>query len=332
MDQQILFDARWIGNHGIGRFAREVRQRLAGVYADIPGHHPVSLRGLIESETVPRAMYQPGAFYLQPGYTPCLSWKGRSAFTVHDLIHLDIREESSGMKAQYYELVVKRAIRSERITTLTVSEFSRNRIAEWAGVPADRILVTHNGVAPSFTPAGPSKNIGRPYVLHVGNTKPHKNLSRLITALSDIPDILLVCSSRPDPHLLEHARTHRMADRLMFLSGIPEQDLPLWYRGAAVVAIPSLYEGFGLPALEGMACGTPVVASGRTALAEVINDAGVTINPEEVDSIRDGILTALNDTALRDLLVARGLSRARQFSWDEVAKNVNNALNQFSGD
>lgn len=321
----IVFDARWAGPHGIGRFAAEVRKRLRGPVADITGAHPVSARGLVESELLPHRFAGRGYTYFSPGYTPCLSWGGPHAFTVHDLIHLDVPAESSAIKTGYYDKVVKRAVRREG-AVLTVSNFSRHRIAGWAGVDPEKLTVVGNGVDDSFTPDGPRMQGPWPYLLHVGNTKPHKNLTRVLQALKGVPDLHLVCSSAPDQDLINLARRLGCDDRLHFRSGIPEADLPAFYRGAEAVVIASLYEGFGLPALEGMASGVPVVASDTTAVAEVVGDAAVTVDPNDVDTIRAGIETAVADDAVRARLRVAGPQRATRFSWDRVGQSVVAAL------
>lgn len=325
----VIFDARWGGPHGIGRFAREVRATLPSSTVDVIGHHPVSPLGLLESEALPHLARPRGdgeALYLSPGYTPCLSWRGRSAFTVHDLIHLDVADESSRVKATYYDQVVRRAVREPRVRTLTVSQFSRDRIAEWAEIDPEMITVVGNGVDESFCPQGRRQRAERPYVLNVGNTRPHKNLHRLVAALARVPDITLVCSAASDPDLLETARRLGVQDRLVFLSGISEDDLAAWYRGAEAVVIPSLYEGFGLPALEGMACGTPVVASSTTSLGEVVGSAGVLVDPTSADSIAEGLSRVLTDDGLREDLRTAGPRRAAEFSWQAVSERVHAAL------
>ena len=321
----IVFDARWAGPHGIGRFACEIRKRLPGAVTDVTGAHPVSAHGLVESEVLPHRVGSPGDTYYSPGYTPCLSWRGPHAFTVHDLIHLHVPAESSWVKHAYYEQVVRRAVRGPG-AVLTVSRFSRDRIADWAGIDAGKIIVVGNGVGPSFTAQGPRKVAPWPYLLHVGNTKPHKNLSRVVQALVEVPDIHLVCSSVPDTGLIELAQRLGCADRLHFLSGISEADLPSFYRGATAVVIASLYEGFGLPALEGMASGIPVIASATTALAEVVGRAAVTVDPTDVESIRTGLEIAIGDEAVRAELREAGPRRAREFSWDRVAQSVQDAI------
>ena len=112
----------------------------------------------------------------------------------------------------------------------------------------------------------------------------------------------------------------------MFLGQVPDGDLPRLYRGAVAFVFPSLYEGFGLPPLEAMACGTPVVSSAATSLAEVVGDAAVLIDPLEIESIAEGIDRVVEDAALREALVARGLTQAQTFSWEVTASKTWSAL------
>lgn len=325
--QKILYDTRWIGEHGIGRFAREVRARLPAGTLDLTGTDPVSPQGLLELEWQALRHQRPGTVFYSPGYAPPVTWLGPLVFTVHDLIHLDVPEEASRFKALYYGRVVRPAMhRSRRV--LTVSEYSRQRLLEWSGVSPEGVVVVGNGVDPTYSPHGPRHEPGYPYVLYVRNTKPHKNVEGLLRAfaLLDEPDVRLVLSG-PADDLTRHAALRLgVLNRVVFAGRIPEAQLPAYYRGAAVVTMPSLYEGFGLPALEGMASGVPVVVSGTTSLPEVVGTAGLLVDPMDPESIADGLRRALGDTELRRALVASGLERARQFSWDDVAARVRGAL------
>jgi glycosyltransferase involved in cell wall biosynthesis len=272
-----------------------------------------------------RARRQTGScHYFSPGYCPPLRWAGPVAFTVHDLIHLDVAGERSGIKHAYYERVVKPAAKRANVV-FTVSEFSRTRILEWAGIPSEQVVVAGNGVDDAYFEVGPGATLGRPFILHVGNHKPHKNLSRLIAAFAMLADddVLLALTGDSDPALMGVARDCGVADRVRFLGRVPEADLPSFYRGAAALAIPSLYEGFGLPALEGMAAGRPVVASDRTALPEVVGNAGIMVDPTDVESIAQGLSVAISDSAAIQRSSHLGPRRARRFGWNEVADRVN---------
>jgi glycosyltransferase involved in cell wall biosynthesis len=319
-----MFDARWSGSHGIGRFAAEVSRRLPWRVEPIHGAHPVSRRGLVELDLLlRRARRRTGAqHFLSPGYCPPLRWPGSLSFTIHDLIHLDVIEERSVGKHLYYERVVRSAAR-RALVVYTVSQFSRGRIIEWSGLHEDRVVVVGNGVDERFFAAGRGLHRARPYVLHVGNHKPHKNLRRLIAAFSALreTDLELVLTGDACAELVEVAKRCHVADRLVFTGRVPEEQLPALYRGAVAVAIPSLHEGFGLPALEAMAAGRPVVASNASALPEVVADVGILVDPKDVESIAHGLSLAVSDSAI-ELAQHRGPLRARDFSWDVVAERL----------
>lgn len=249
-------------------------------------------------------------------------------FSLHDLIHLRVRAEASPTKVVYYETVVRSAVR-RNARILTVSEFSRGEILNWLKVSEDRVVVVGNGVGDAFVPQGPRYEPGYPYVLHVGSHKPHKNLPRLLEALVRVPsEIRLLLSGFPNHSILEHIQRLGLRSRVVFAGMIPEDILPMYYRGALALLIPSLYEGFGLPAVEAMACGTPVLASNATALPEVVGDAGLYVDPHDAQDIAMGIRKLVEDSALRADLRRKGLERATRFSWDRVAELTSRVLQE----
>ena len=332
MKSAMVFDARWIGTHGIGRFAAEVRQRLPASTTDLTGTDPVSLRGLMELEIQAlRSGLGKNTIFFSPGYAPPLSWRGPLVFTIHDLIHIDVPEERSKFKTLYYNTVVRPGIhRAGRV--FTDSEYSRNRILEWSGAEESKVVVVSCGVSDRFSPVGPVHSPGYPYIFYVRNAKPHKNTLGLIRAfaLLNEPGLRLLLSGKPDPHLQHEALRLGVLDRVVFAGRIPEEDLPTYYRGALVVTMPSFYEGFGLPPLEGMASGVPVVVANATSLPEVVGDAGLLVDPADIESIADGLHRALTDQSLRQTLIARGLERARHFTWDKVGSRIRQELDQLS--
>ncbi|WP_027482712.1 glycosyltransferase family 4 protein [Deinococcus pimensis] len=325
---RLLVDDRWSGQHGIARFSREVLARLgpSGAISAVPLMHPAEpvLLGLELTRRRPDV-------YFSPGFTPPLWSPVPFVFTIHDLIHLDVPEESSRGKRLYYDLVVRPAAR-RAARVLTVSEFSRRRIVEWAGVPGKRVVNVGNGVGEAYTPEGARHEPGYPYLLYVGNRKPHKNVPRLVEAFArlDVPDLRLVLSGGPDDDTRHLALRLGVLDRVVFAGLIPEVDLPAYYRGAVALAYPTLYEGFGLPALEAMACGTPVVTSNRTSLPEVVGDAALLVDPEDVEVIVAALTRVVADFALRTALASRGLARSRLFSWDRTAALVARVLEEAS--
>jgi len=212
--------------------------------------------------------------------------------TIHDLIHLHHRNP---LARAYARSMIGRAVRRSS-AVITVSNAVRSDIASTFG-HAEKISVTPNGVDAVFTPNGP-KAEGR-YFLFVGNEKPHKNVDRLIAAAKsiDVP-LVRVGSSR-------------------FVSN---EELAALYRGAIALVMPSLEEGFGLPALEAMACGTAVITSNAPALVELTREAAIHVDPKSVAAISDAMTRVMRDENVRAAMIERGLARARDFSWRRCAE------------
>ena len=189
--------------------------------------------------------------------------------------------------------------------------------------PDEKIVVTPNGVDPAFTPEGPSPD-GRPYALVVGTLQPRKDPDAAIEALAllDDSDLRLVFAG-PDKggraHAERTAERAGLATRVEFKGHVPQEELAALYRGAACLVFPSRYEGFGLPALEAMASGTPVVATSAGALPEVTGDAAILVPERSPTALAGGIERALAD---RERLVAAGLARAAEFTWAETARRT----------
>ena len=328
---RILVDSRWVGPHGIGRFAREVLKRL-------PAHETFASRprplGLLDTLATARAIrrVRPDV-YFSPGFNAPASSAVPFVFTIHDLIHLRVAGESGPLRRAYYRLVVRPGAR-RAFRVLTVSQHSKKDILAWSGLPAERVVVVGNGVGAEFSPDGPAHRPGYPYLLHVGGHKPHKNLLRLFEAFAASGlshELRLVLTGRADRAAGRLVRRVHLEGRVIFVGELSDKDLPAWYRGAAALVIPSLYEGFGLPAIEAMACGTVVLASNVTALPEVAGDAALMVDPCSVDAIAEGIRSVVLREELRKTLVAEGLRRCKAFSWDQTAEKVRQVLEQAAG-
>ncbi len=262
--------------------------------------------------------------------------------TVHDVIQFVLPEYAwRKISRAYFGLVSAGARRANAI--ITVSECSKRDIVKLLGVPPQRIHVIGNAVDDSLYPvrdawllAGVRERyrIGPRFILYFGGFDLRKNVPRLIEAYARLPasvrkEYQLVIAGRnqhlghplfPDPR--------RTVDRLglegsvIFTGQIREQDKAPLYSAATVFAFPSLYEGFGMPVLEAMACGTPVVTSNSSALPEVVGDAGLLVNPYDVDEICRGLCELLEDQGRREDLARRGLERARLFTWRQVAEQT----------
>ena len=319
---RILADYGWVGPHGIGRFAKEVLARLDDVdRLPIEGNPASPLRPFVLGRKLRKL--RPDAFF-NPGFMPPAGRTVPFVFVIHDLIHLRCPSEATLAKKLFYRTLIRPGAR-RAYRVLTVSEFSRREILEWSSLPPERVVVVSNGVGDGFTPDGATHSPGYPYLLYVGADRPHKNLPRLLRGLaeSEIDDeIRLILTCRASRELLRHRADLGLTDRVVFAPAISDDQLGGYYRGAMATVLVSLYEGFGLPALESMACGTPVVVSQATSLPEVVGQAGLWVRPTEVDSIAHGIHSIVTDAELSRRLAREGIDRARQFTWDKTARKV----------
>lgn len=325
----IYFDERWIGPHGIGRFATEVSSRCKFERLGLEGN-PLDL---IDPWRLRQALLslRPKHFF-SPGFNPPLGRPCSFSLTVHDLIHLEVQAERSVAKSLYYDLVVKPALKNAAVV-FTVSEYSRGRIIDWSGISPNKIVCVGNGVESVFSPEGERWENSRPYLLYAGNQKPHKNVEGLVEAfaasnLKDDFDVLL--TGTLSDSVARAIAAHGLEDRVQSLGLVAEADLPALYRSAYAVVMPSRYEGFGLPLVEAMASGTPVLCSNRTSLPEVGGEAVAYFEPDDLDSF----VLGLNGLLARDVcnrLSSAGLERSKQFSWDQVAAKVSGAISGVLG-
>jgi glycosyltransferase involved in cell wall biosynthesis len=229
-----------------------------------------------------------------------------TVLTVHDLAILRAPEAFPRWHRLYGTAGLRRVLRAAD-AIVAVSEFTRREVVELAAVAEERVRVVPNGVDPVFTPDGPRAE--GDYVLAVGTLEPRKNLERAVEAAREAGVELRVVG----------ARGWGGVDVDGWVGEIPDSELAALYRGARSVLYPSLYEGFGLPVLEAMACGAPVVTSLDTAMVEIAGDAAVLVDPLDVSAIAAGILAA---DARRDELSRAGLERAREFTWQRSADAV----------
>jgi glycosyltransferase involved in cell wall biosynthesis len=232
------------------------------------------------------------------------------------------------MKKIYYRSVLSIAI-SKSEFVLTVSEFSKQEILDKFRVKSGKIIVVGNGVGGRFRTTGNVYDHGSPYLLYVGNTRPHKNVEAAIKgyARSGIQDqVRLLLSGSATESLVEVIEGAGVKGEVDFAGFIPEEDLPAFYRGATALIHPSLHEGFGLTVLEALACGTAVVASNKTAIPEVTGDAAYLFDPTSIDEIASAVRRIVLDDSLRMLLEKRGPKRAEKFKWNEVARRTESAL------
>jgi glycosyltransferase involved in cell wall biosynthesis len=262
--------------------------------------------------------------------------------TIHDILFESHPDLFEGAFSERSKALIRRSARRAEIV-LTVSEFSRRALIEHYGLPSGKVRVTPNGVDRRVfrpiadDPHGARKRHGLEgaFVLAVGRIEPRKNLVRLMRAFSRARERLsggvrLVIAGQEDfrsRDVLQEATRHPQGS-IVFLGAVPDEDLPALYNLAEAVAYPSLVEGFGIPILEAMACGTPVLASPRGALPEVGGDAVLWAEPEDEEALARGLERILTDSELRERLRAAGPPRARLFDWDETAKRTLEAYHE----
>jgi len=258
--------------------------------------------------------------------------------TIHDCIHLMFPQYLPNRLAYAYARAQMWSAARRSDCILTVSEASKRDILHLFNVPPEKIVVVYNAIDNHFSVTPSEDAVARvreryqldhKFVLYVGNIKPHKNLVRLIEAfhelrqgeLEDLKLLIIGDQISKVPALRRAVHRHKLHKQVRFLGYVADDQLAILYRLASVFAFPSLYEGFGLPPLEAMASGTPVVTSNVSSLPEVVGDAAVLVNPYDVDAIVDGLRRVLTDPVLAADMSRKGIERAREFSWERsVAK------------
>lgn len=324
----IIFDTSWSGSGGIGRFADSINTRMQLIKNIRFTQRPASpISTLINTLKMLQYGSARDVFFF-PGYIPPLLASKPFVFTIHDLNHIERPENQTFIKRLFYKYVILRGCHKAQ-AVLTVSEFSRQQILTWSGLPATRVINVGNGVDAKYQLNVKPYQPGFRYVLCVSNRKRHKNEHRLIESFAKAnidTDIKLLFTGKADEDTLKTVNEFGMSDRVLFNGFISEDQLPGLYRGAIALLFPSLYEGFGLPVIEAMACGTPVLTSTTTSLPEVAGDAAVLVNPDSAQEITLGIESIIKDETLREELRAKGLVQCKKFSWDSVAQKVEGIL------
>lgn len=264
-----------------------------------------------------------------PWWSPC-----PVVVTVTDLAFRRYPQVHPPGRRLYLGLLTRWTARRAR-AIIAISEYTRQEVVRLLGVPAERIQVIYLGVDSDFRPL-PQDQVesfrrqrGLPdrYFFYLGNLEPRKNLPRLVEAYGRIRDCgvpLVLGGPRGWGYadLFQTVEKLDLAGQVLFPGFVPREELPLWYNAAEALVYPSIYEGFGLPPLEAMACGTPVVASAASSLPEVIGQAGLLVDPQDVAGLAAALRQVLTDQALRGELRRRGLEQARRFTWEKMARET----------
>ncbi len=259
-----------------------------------------------------------------------------AVFTLHDLIFRFDPGSHKLLNRVYLSLMVPRFLRAAR-AVIAVSECTRRDAIRLYNVPEEKIRVIYEGVDARFEPVRQPEllqavrqkyALPQRFILHVGTIEPRKNLPRLFEAFSELatrdsPETCLVLAGKTG-WLTEETfeRAGPLGERLVFTGYVADEDLPALYTLADLLVMPSLYEGFGLPVLEAMRCGTPVACSNTSSLPEVVGEAALSFDPRDVRSMAEAIWRGLSDASLRAELSARGLAQAAKFDWERAAQQT----------
>ena len=367
----VLVDARALYVSGIGRYLREI---LRGVLTDqrfvritLLGE-PAALWEFAAEEgdaadrinilPYPEHLYSPRtqfawlwlrargltdadvAFF--PHYdTPAFGLPARSVVTVHDLIHFQVPELFPAWRRAVASRLFSRAV-SRAARVITVSEATQRDLQRRIPAAMSKTEVVPNGVSTVFRPLSgsaaapnPLQGAPGPFLLCVGNRKPHKNLSAAVESLALLrpqkPDLRLVIVGRAFPgwdEVVRRAEELGVREAVLEVDEVSDDHLRWLYGHCEALLFPSLYEGFGLPILEAMACGAPVVASNRSSVPEVVGDAGFLVDPCDPAAMAAALRALDRDPALRREMSMRGQERARQFTWERAARRTADILHE----
>lgn len=346
--RHVAVDARMVRHSGIGTYLRELLPRLVDAQPDwrfsllgdpaalaeldLPGNADVGivrcdapLYSIREQVAVARSVPAGTTLFWAPHYVIPLPWRGPLLVTVHDLFHLAMPALVGGPARRLFARGMFAAVRRRATRIVFDSSFSRREFARLVGPPRAADVV-HLGVAPSWRALRRAPGTGRPYLLYVGNVKPHKNVAMLVRAFLSLADRVphrLVIAGRIDGLKTADHEVARLAarepDRVELAGEVSDDALRGWVAGADALALPSLYEGFGLPPLEAMAVGVPCLVSTAGSLPEVCGDAALYCDPHREDDVAARVLELLTDEALRARLRACGPEHSAQFTWERCA-------------
>lgn len=319
---RVLVDDRYRGAHGIGRYAAEVLPRLT-----VPWQ-PLGLDGTphtpVDAFRPVKAGAARDALIYSPGYGALLRAR-RQLLTLHDLIQLHAPGLSRWKFAAYYAGPVRQVVRRTGVV-LTVSETSARALRRWVNDDDVEIVNAGNGCSDAFQPRADARQTSDPYLLFVGNGRAHKNLDTVLDALVSAREVRLVAVV-PEREIAElHARATRrgVAARVRWVAGVDDERLAELYRGAAATVMPSTIEGFGLPALESIRCGVPVLYwEGCESVAEIVGDRGWALSsPDDAQEWSDALTRAVD--------AGRRVDPPPGYDWDRTAQIISRTIERLA--
>jgi glycosyltransferase involved in cell wall biosynthesis len=367
---RIAIDARKLHDYGIGTYVRNLVHWLSRLDDDWtyllichpddveqlralgPRFQPVAERAgnysLREQLSVPLALMRNRVdLFHAPHYVVSPLTRCPFVVTIHDCIHLRFPQYLPNQMAYHYARTMLRssARRSRRV--LTVSQASKQDIVQLLQVPEAKVEVIPNALDERLATPPTPEDIARvreryqlqaPFILYTGNIKPHKNVDRLIEAyavlrrrgVTEAKLLIIGDDISKYPNLRRLVHRHQIHPHVRFLGFVSDDMLAILYRLATVFVFPSLYEGFGLPPLEAMAAGTPVITSNVSSLPEVVGDAAILIDPLDVDALAGAMARVIGDPSLRASLVARGHERVKAFSWERSVTRIRDVYGEVA--
>jgi glycosyltransferase involved in cell wall biosynthesis len=287
--------------------------------------------------------HRPGVLFVPSHVVPLLHPR-RTVVTIHDLGYFVYPQAHTRLSRFYLRMSTWFSVRSAK-RVIAISEATKRDLVKYYGMPERKIRVVYHGCDPEFKPVRDEKaledvaaryGVDRPYCLHVGTLQPRKNLGLLIEAWRMLrerierPPALLLAGKRGWLYdsLFEQVSKAGLGELVRFADYVEREDLPALYSGALALTFPSLYEGFGLPPLEAMSCGTPVICSNATSLPEVVGDAGILLDPTDGGAWAEAVQRLAENADERERLSQLGLAQAEQFTWERCARETWDVLSK----
>ena len=267
-----------------------------------------------------------------------IAWRGPSVVTILDLTFLRMPQAFHRGNRTYLTWAVRHAARSAN-RIITISEATRQDVIRLLGVPGDRVTRIYCGVEERYQPLRGTgeldafrarRQLPDDFILYLGTMEPRKNVARLVQAYTKLrgsgattwPLVLAGGKGWGEDAIFAEIERSNFASAIRYVGYVPEDEMPLWYNAATIFVYPSEYAGFGLPPLEALACGTPVLTSDCSSLPEVVGDAGILVDPTDTDAIADGMRRMIGDPTLRSDLAEGGPVRASTFTWERMARET----------
>jgi glycosyltransferase involved in cell wall biosynthesis len=336
-------------------------KQLNFIFRVIPGQHPLFGMPWREQFGLPRWAAKDRLDLL---HSPCLTAPLRlncaSVVTIHDMIWHSSANNSVKAPVSikrklmnwYYSFVPQLAARNAALI-LTVSQASKDRITQILGIPAQKIFVTYEAADPIFRKILDSEQIcavrkkydlTTKYIMAIGSADPRKNIATLVRAYAQLPAslkadyqlVIVWTHSLMAEKLMELVNDLELKERVRFVNRVSNEDLVLLYNAASLFVFPSLDEGFGLPPLEAMACGTPVVAANNSSIPEICGDSALLFDTNNANDLADKIVLVLSDFKFKSSLVQKGFEQRAKYSWEKCARETGNVYcktssSEFSG-